>query len=416
MTVTDLKISINADRLLGRLKELGRTGLDNENSIARVAASDADKAGRDLVVSWMKDSGLEVQVDKIGNIFGIWKNEENSDEEPILIGSHIDTVINAGIYDGCYGVLSGLEVVNTLQEKGFSPARPIAVAAFTNEEGVRYQPDMMGSLVYAGGLPVDEALAVTGTDGTTLGEELERIGYAGSKEPGFLKPKAYIELHVEQGPILDKKGIPIGVVENLQGISWQRITIKGVANHAGTTPTDMRHDAGLAAARVITYLRDRADASDGQTVATIGTMVFKPNLVNVIPDLAAFTVDLRNPNEQRLQEEEMALANYLEELAEAEGVSIESERLVRFNPVIFDKSIVELIERVAGSHRLETRRMTSGAGHDAQMMSRICPTAMIFIPSIEGISHNPKELTKDEDIEAGANVLLEVVSTLAGNK
>jgi N-carbamoyl-L-amino-acid hydrolase len=415
MTSANSKISINSERLLGRLKELGRTGLDSENRIARVAASDEDKAGRDLVVSWMKDSGLEVQVDRIGNIFGIWKNDENRDEAPILLGSHIDTVINAGIYDGCYGVISGLEVINTLREKGFSPARPIAVAAFTNEEGVRYQPDMMGSLVYAGGLPVDEALASVGTDGTILGEELERIGYAGTKEPGFLKPKAYIELHVEQGPILDKKGIPIGAVENLQGISWQRITIKGVANHAGTTPTDMRHDAGLAAARVITYLRDRANASEGKTVSTIGTIEFKPNLVNVIPDLATFTVDLRNPNEQRLQEEEQALAAYLKELAESEGVSIESEQLVRFNPVNFDKSIVELVEKVAGRHGLQTRRMTSGAGHDAQMMSRICPTAMIFIPSIEGISHNPKELTKEKDIEAGANVLLEVVSTLAGD-
>ncbi|MGG1400083.1 Zn-dependent hydrolase [Bacillus salipaludis] len=416
MTITNLNLTINSERLLNHIQELGRKGLDNDNKRTRLAASDADKAGRDLVVTWMKEIGLEVEIDRIGNIFGIWYSTENRNEAPILLGSHIDTVINAGMYDGCYGVLSGLEVITTLQETGFVPNRPIAVAAFTNEEGVRYQPDMMGSLVYAGGLSVEDALKSVGTDGTLLGVELERIGYSGSKEPGFLKPHAYIELHVEQGPILEKVGIPIGAVENLQGISWQRITIEGVANHAGTTPTDMRRDAGLAAARVITYLRDRAIASNGQTVATVGTISFKPNAVNVIPSLATFTVDLRNPNEKRLKEEEQALANYLEELVVKEEVTITSEQLVRFPPVTFDQTIVKLVEKAAGERGLQSRRMTSGAGHDAQMMARVCPTAMIFVPSIDGISHNPKEYTKDSDLIAGANVLLAVVCELAGNQ
>ncbi|MED3562603.1 Zn-dependent hydrolase [Bacillus xiapuensis] len=416
MAFTNLERSINSERLLNRLKELGRIGLDNDNKRTRLAASDADKAGRDQLVTWMKEAGLEVEIDRIGNIFGIWVSNENRNEAPILLGSHIDTVINAGMYDGCYGVLSGLEVINTLQETGFIPTRPIAVAAFTNEEGVRYQPDMMGSLVYAGGLSADDALAQVGTDGTILGEELKRIGYAGTKESGFLKPHAYIELHIEQGPILDKKGIPIGAVENLQGISWQRITIEGVANHAGTTPTDMRRDAGLAAARVITYLRDRANASNGQTVATVGTISFKPNAVNVIPSLATFTVDLRDPNEQRLKEEEQGLANYLKELAASEEVSITSEQLVSFQPVTFAETIVKLVEQAASGRGLQSRRMTSGAGHDAQMMARVCPTAMIFVPSIDGISHNPKEYTKDTDLTAGTNVLLDVVSNLAGNQ
>ncbi|SIR59579.1 N-carbamoyl-L-amino-acid hydrolase [Peribacillus simplex] len=414
MSITNLKLSINSERLLNRIQELGRIGLGNDNKRTRLAASDADKAGRDQLVTWMKEASLEVEIDRIGNIFGIWYGPESSNEAPVLLGSHIDTVINAGMYDGCYGVLSGLEVINTLQEKGFIPTRPIAVAAFTNEEGVRYQPDMMGSLVHAGGLSVDDALKSEGTDGTFLGEELERIGYAGTKEPGFLKPYAYIELHIEQGPILDKVDIPIGAVENLQGISWQRITIEGVANHAGTTPTDMRRDAGLAAARVITYLRDRANANNGQTVATVGTISFKPDAINVVPSLATFTVDLRNPNEQSLQAEELALANYLKKLAASEEVSIKSEQLVRFHPVSFDETIVKLIEQVASIRGLQSRRMTSGAGHDAQMMARICPTAMIFVPSIDGISHNPKENTKDTDLVAGTNVLLDVVSKLAG--
>lgn len=355
---TKLNLSINSERLLSRLQELGQIGLDNDNKRTRLAASDTDKSGRDRLVTWMKEAGLEVEIDRIGNIFGIWYGTENRNKAPILLGS----------------------------------------------------------LVYAGGLTVDDALKSVGTDGTLLGEELERIGYAGTKEPGFLKPHAYIELHVEQGPILDKMGIPIGAALNLQGISWQRITIEGVANHAGTTPTDMRRDAGLAAARVITYLRDRANASNGQTVATVGTIEFKPNAVNVIPSLATFTVDLRDPNEKRLKEEEDALANYLKELAASEEVSITSEQLVSFQPVTFDETIVKLIEQAASGRGLQSRRMTSGAGHDAQMMARVCPTAMIFVPSIDGISHNPKEYTKDTDLIAGNNVLLDVVSNLASNQ
>lgn len=410
--INKLNLSINSESLLNRLQELGQTGRDDDKKLSRVAASDADKAGRDKVVTWMKQAGLEVEIDRIGNIFGTWYGTENRNEAPILLGSHIDTVINAGIYDGCYGVISGIEVIKTLKEAGFTPTRPIAVAAFTNEEGVRYAPDMMGSLVFAGGLSIDDALATVGTDGTILGEELKRIGYAGTKEPGFLKPHAFIELHVEQGPILDKIGIPIGAVENLQGISWQRVIIEGVANHAGTTPTDMRRDAGLAAARVITYLRDRANASNGKTVETVGTIEFKPNAVNVIPSLATFTVDLRNPNEERLQEEEKALASYLKELAVSEKVSITSEQLVRFQPVIFDENIVKLVEEVASQHGLQSRRMTSGAGQDAQMIARVCPSAMIFVPSVHGISHNPKEFTSKLDLIAGANVLLDVVAKL----
>ncbi|MEY9582907.1 hydantoinase/carbamoylase family amidase [Sinorhizobium fredii] len=190
---------IDAARLLGRIDALGAIGRDEEGRLVRLAASDTEKLGRDQFVAWVQDAGLEVAVDRIGNIFGIWRHSGDAEQAPLLIGSHIDTVINAGIYDGCYGVLSGLEVVETLKASGFAPTRPIAIAAFTNEEGVRYAPDMMGSLVYAGGLPTEEALATVGTDGSVLGEELTRIGYSGAEEPGFLKPHAYVELHVEQG-------------------------------------------------------------------------------------------------------------------------------------------------------------------------------------------------------------------------
>ena len=288
-------LTINEERLLKRIHTLGAVGLDADGRRTRLAASDEDKAGRDLVSRWMSEAGLTVVTDYIGNLFGIWVPEGCADAAPLMLGSHIDTVINAGQFDGCYGVLAALEVVETLKASGFVPARPIAIGAFTNEEGVRYAPDMMGSLVYAGGYPLEKARASVGTDGTVLGEELRRIGYAGTVEPGFLKPCAFVELHIEQGPILDAEGISIGAVENLQGISWQRVTIEGEQNHAGTTPTAYRVDAGLAAAKVITFLRRRCELPDSRTVATTGCITFEPNAINVIPSMAVFTVDVRNP-------------------------------------------------------------------------------------------------------------------------
>lgn len=406
-------IAIDAKRLLGRIRELGAVGRDNDGRLIRLAASDTDRQGRDLFVGWLNQAGLDVAIDRVGNIFGIWQSPDSAGQAPLLIGSHIDTVIDAGIYDGCYGVLAGLEVIETLKASGFSPSRPVAVAAFTNEEGVRYTPDMMGSLVHAGGAGADAMLAAIGTDGSVLGQELPRIGYAGDREPGFLKPHAYLELHIEQGPVLEREGVPIGAVENLQGISWQRITIDGAANHAGTTPMSMRSDAGHAAARVITFLHDRAKVSNTPTVVTVGTMRFEPNAINVIPGRAVFTIDLRDPDEHRLQAHEAALAAYLEELAVVENVSISAEQLARFEPVLFDIGIVERIEAAAKNRGLGVTRMTSGAGHDAQMMARIAPAAMIFVPSAGGISHSPREHTDDAELVAGANILLDVATQLA---
>lgn len=407
-------IKINEERLLQRINELGRIGMDSEGRRTRLAASDADKEGRDQTVAWMKDAGLTVVVDTIGNIFGIWETEENKGEKPIMIGSHIDTVIDAGQYDGCYGVISGIEVVKTLKEQDVTTERPIVVAAFTNEEGVRYSPDMMGSLVYAGGLSVEKALAVVGTDGTVLGEELKRIGYEGTVVPGYITPHAFLELHIEQGPIMDMEGISIGAVENLQGIHWQRLTIEGAANHAGTTPTALRKDAGLAAAKVNVFLRELVEKSNG--VATVGTIEFQPDAVNVIPSKAVFTVDLRNPDKAKLDADEAALASYLKELEKTDHVTVKTERMTEFDPVLFDEEIVKKVEKAAKARGISSRRMTSGAGQDAQMMARICPTAMIFVPSVNGISHNPKEFTDPKDLASGANVFLDVVMELAAIK
>ncbi|MGB3812529.1 MAG: Zn-dependent hydrolase [Shinella sp.] len=405
-----MTIGVDAARLIGRLKELGATGRDEAGRLCRLAATDADREGRDLLCNWLRKAGLRIEIDRIGNIHGIWE-PEGAAGDPVIMGSHIDTVIDAGIYDGCYGVLSGLAVIEAMQQAGLRPSRPLAVVAYTNEEGVRYAPDMMGSLVAVGGLSADEALAIVGTDGTTLGAELGRIGYVGSREPGFLKPHAYVELHIEQGPILEAEGRPIGAVENLQGISWQKITIGGTANHAGTTPMAMRRDAGVAAGRVLVFLDQLARNTEG-AVATVGTIRFEPNAINVIPSAATFTVDLRNPDEVLLQGQETALDAFLDGLRN-EGFEVKAERLARFQPVIFEPEIVAAIEASAAERQLVCRRMTSGAGHDAQMIARIAPSAMIFVPSKGGISHNPAEFTADSDLVAGANILLDVARKLS---
>lgn len=405
-------IALDTARLLSQLHELGTVGQEpTGGGRTRMAFSDADRAGRDLLCRWIHELGLEVRVDQIGNVFGVLPGGPLGAEPlPLMMGSHIDTVRHAGALDGCYGVLAGLAVLRAWREAGVRPARPLVVAAFSNEEGVRYQPDMMGSLVYAGGLDVQVALDTLGTDGTRLGDELARIGYAGPMAPGSLVPHAYLELHIEQGPVLEAAGQRIGVVDRLQGISWQRITIEGVANHAGTTPTRLRHDAGYAAAACVAFLREQVvAAAPDSTLATVGSLRLEPDLINVIPRRATFTVDLRDPDEARLQTAEQALTHFLERLAECEGVHVQSERLARFAPVVFDDALARRIELAAGRRGLSHRRMSSGAGHDAQMIARIAPSAMIFVPSRGGISHNPREHTDDEQLIEGAQVLLDVV-------
>ncbi len=406
------KLSLNAELMLRQIRDLGAIGHDaSSGGRTRIALTDDEKAGRDLLMKWMHELDLEVRVDRMGNIFGILHAASaDGDNKPLMMGSHIDTVRNAGALDGCYGVLAGLAVIRAFRLADVTPLHAIVVGAFTNEEGVRYQPDMMGSLVYAGGLDVQVALDTIGIDGTRLGDELVRIGYAGDLEPGAIVPHEYIELHIEQGPLLEAEGKLIGVVENLQGISWQKVTVHGTANHAGTTPTRLRHDAGYVAAASIAYMREHvAGSGTATTLATAGSLAFEPNVINVIPRKATFTVDIRDPDEQQLQAAEKRFAFFLGAIAEKEGVKIETERLVRFEPVKFDIGLCNRIEAAAMTRGLSTMRMTSGAGHDAQMIARIAPSAMIFVPSRGGISHNPREHTDDEQLIKGAQVLLDVV-------
>ena len=405
-------LHLDAPLLLAQIGVLGAMGHDPaQGGRTRIALTDDEKAGRDQLVAWMRELGLEVRIDQVGNIFGILHAASDAvDAQPLMMGSHIDTVRNAGALDGCYGVLAGLAVVRAFRQAGVLPRRSIVVAAFTNEEGVRYQPDMMGSLVYASGLSVQAALDTIGIDDTRLGDELARIGYAGDMVPGAIVPHAYLELHIEQGPVLEAEGRQIGVVEDLQGISWQQVTIHGTANHAGTTPTRMRHDAGYAAAACIAFLREQVvGAAPDSTLATTGALKLEPDVINVIPRKATFTVDLRDPDEQRLRAAEQRFADFLVEISRREGVRVEVEQLVRFEPVVFDAGLANRIEAAAKRRGLSHMRMTSGAGHDAQMMARIAPSAMIFVPSRGGISHNPREHTDDEQLILGAQMLLDVV-------
>lgn len=408
---TSSRLSVNGDRLVERLMTLARIGTIDGGGCCRLALTDADREGRNLVVGWMRELGLEIAVDRIGNVVGLRKGLE--DVAPVMTGSHVDTVATGGKYDGNLGVLAGLEVVQRLNEAGITTRRPLAVAFFTNEEGARFAPDMLGSLVYADGMPLEDALAIRGIDGAVLGEELARIGYAGAAAVGAIKSHAYVELHIEQGPILDTEGITIGAVHDLQGISWQEVTITGQSNHAGTTPMHLRRDAGYCASAIAYEVRRLAREYGGSQVGTVGAINLHPNLINVIAARAKITVDLRNTDEAVLQEVEARFAAFLHELAEAEQVTIETRRLARFQPVIFDESVVRLIEETAGERGYSHRRMTSGAGHDAQMIARLCPTAMIFVPSRNGISHNPAEFTEAHHLAAGADVLLGTILKLA---
>jgi beta-ureidopropionase / N-carbamoyl-L-amino-acid hydrolase len=409
-------LRVDNDRLHDRIEALAQVapieGPDGARGNARLALTDEDRAGRDLVVSWMHDLGLHVSVDAIGNVFAIYEGDDD-DAAPVMTGSHIDTVRTGGRFDGNLGVLAGLEVIETLATQGIRLPRPVAVACFTNEEGARFAPDMMGSLVYVGGLGVEAALSTVGIDGARVGEELTRIGYAGPMPCPGPAPHAFVELHIEQGPVLEDAGITIGAVTGVQGISWQEVTIAGRSAHAGTTPMRLRRDPAYVAAELVVFVRQLCAELGGAQVGTVGKIDLHPNLVNVVAATATMTVDLRNTDESVLRDAERRFAERCDVLATAEGVTITRRTLARFEPVVFDESVVGLVEATAQRLGHSVMRLPSGAGHDAQMLARVCPTAMVFTQSTAGLSHNPAEYTAPSDIEAGANVLLHVIVDLA---
>lgn len=426
----DTNLRINKERLLQRLNELAQIGAlegggdassssggdapPSYSGVSRLALTAADKQARDLTVSWMESLGMTVYIDQVGNIIGIRSGQE--DLPPVMLGSHIDTVTVAGRYDGSYGVLAALEVVHTLNDNNVETYRPLGVTAFTNEEGVRYNRGMLGSSAYVGEWTVEQAYATQGIDGSTFGEELDRIGYAGPMAPGTIRPHVFIELHIEQGPVLDKENLPVGVVEIVTGITWLEATVHGASNHAGTTPIDMRRDAGLVAAKLIQSLREIAIEIGDEQRATCGMIAFEPNAINVIPSKAVFTIDLRNSDGAALKEAEESLYARARELESSDSVSISFRDLEHVPVVKFDPAVVDIIEEATKQLGIPAKRMVSGAGHDAQLLAGMCPTAMIFVPSRDGISHSPAEYSSPEDLENGANVLLHATLKLVNQK
>ena len=404
-----LGLKINWRRLEDRINALAEISPIDGGGNCRLALTDEDKDGRDLVVSWMRSLDLEVTIDVVGNIIGVWNVGSGA---PVMSGSHIDTVRTGGRFDGCYGVLAALEVIESCKDANISPPRPLAVGIFTDEEGSRFAPDMLGSLVYVGGMPVEQALNVVAIDGARLGDELMRIGYSGPAPCPGVVPHAFVELHIEQGPMLEANDVRIGAVTSVQGISWQEVTVIGQSNHAGTTPMSLRHDPAYVAAEITVFLRKLASEFGGDQVCTVGKIDIHPNLTNVVPAKATLTLDVRNTDESLLKQAESRIADFLTEIATKEGVKITSRQLARFEPVIFDDEVINIVESIAKQQGNTVQRMPSGAGHDAQMLARICPSGMIFVPSVKGISHNPAEFTESIELEAGANILLHTMLSL----
>jgi N-carbamoyl-L-amino-acid hydrolase len=402
-------LRIDSERLMDRLMSLAEVSPIAGGGNCRLALTDEDRDGRDLVVSWMRDLNMDVSIDAVGNIIAYWNVGTGS---PVMTGSHIDTVRTGGKFDGNYGVLAGLEVVETCQRNGYIPSRPLAVGIFTDEEGARFAPDMLGSLVYVGGMTTEEALDITAIDGPRFGDELVRIGYAGSAPCPGPVPHSFVELHIEQGPLLEANNVRIGAVTGVQGISWQEVTVVGQSNHAGTTPMSLRHDPTYVAAEIAVFLRQLSARFGEHQVCTVGKLDVFPNLINVVAARVTLTLDVRNTDEALLQQAEHEISEFLKQIALAEGVTITTKKLARFEPVIFDPRVIDIVESIAKQQSNTVERMPSGAGHDAQMLARVCPSAMIFVPSVNGISHNPAEHTDTDDLVAGANILLHTMLTL----
>jgi N-carbamoyl-L-amino-acid hydrolase len=408
------KLRINLKRLINRLHQLGRVGAQPGGGTSRLALTPEDKLGRNLVVSWMKELDLKVSIDGIGNVVGLREGRQNG--APVMIGSHIDTVENSGIYDGCLGVLAGLEIIELLNELNIETELPLAVAFFTNEEGSRFAPDMMGSMVYTGQYPLEKALATVGICNTTVEDNLKTIGYAGKKRNTSNAVHAFIELHIEQGPHLERENKSIGVVESVQGISWTEITLKGASCHAGTYPMSFRTDVSYVAACITRYVREISQEIGEKMVATTGHIKYSPNLINVVPDKVTMTIDMRNPHELELQKAELMLHHFIKDICKEENVQYSTRKLARFMPTKFDPALSSTIEAKALENGYSTKRMYSPAGHDAQIFANICPSAMIFIPCENGISHSIYENVCEADIKAGAQTLFDVVMEVANAK
>src|SRR6266536_6091426 len=403
---------INRKRLEESMDALGKVGATAKGGLNRVAMTDDDRRGRDLLVGWMREAGLTVTIDRMGNIFGARAGSDGL--PPVMMGSHADSVPTGGRYDGQLGVLCALETIRTLNDQKTKTRHPVAMAIFTNEEGARFQPAMIGSGVMAGQIALEDAYNARDRDGLRLGDELERIGYLG---PELCIPRpirAYLELHIEQGPILEEQHLSVGVVEGIVAISWSKLVLTGVQDHAGPTPMRMRKDALVAAADIVRGVREIPRKIGGDMVATVGRLDVAPNIPNAIPGRVSMSIDLRAPDEHHITRAVGLLDRLVKEAARAEGVTYELEHYWRVPRTRFALEVVDTIEQAAKETAAGYRRILSGAGHDAQYMAAICPTGMIFVPSRDGRSHCEEEFTPMDDIEKGANTLLLAAAKLAG--
>jgi N-carbamoyl-L-amino-acid hydrolase len=374
----------------------------------RQALTDEDAAGRALFRRWCEEAGMRLDVDQMGNMFAT-RAGADPNAAAVCVGSHLDTQPVGGRFDGVLGVLGGLEVVRALNDAGVQTRHPIVVANWTNEEGSRFAPVMMASGVFAGVRTLESAYASRDKAGRTFGKELERIGWKGPMAMGAMKLKSYLELHIEQGPILEAEGVDIGVVTGGQGLTWLGVRLQGQSSHAGTTPMDRRLDAGLGAARVVELVHRVASAHHPRAVGTVGRVDLRPNATNSVPGLGELAIDLRSPDAAILAAMEDAIATGVVRIAGELGLVSEVTRLQHAAPVHFDAACVETVRRTARALGYRQRDIVSGAGHDAYWLSRVVPTAMVFCPCKGGVSHNEAEDITPEWAAAGTHVLLHAV-------
>ena len=403
---------VNGERLWRSLMELARIGATPAGGSRRLALSDEDQAGREAFLAWARDAGCSVTIDEMGNLF-VRREGDDPAAAPVVTGSHLDTQPTGGRFDGVYGVLSGLEVLRALNDGGIRTRRPVEVVVWTNEEGSRFQPAMIGSGVFSGAFSLDYAHGQRDAAGKTLGDELARIGFKG-KAPCRARPMhAYIEAHIEQGPVLEAEDRVLGVVTGIQGIKWFHCRVRGVNAHAGTTPMAVRRDPLLGVARMVAAIEDLYPRFNPDVVYTVGMLQADPGSINVINREVFFSLDLRCPDPQRLEALAQAVRAECMRISVAAGLELELEQIWDCPPRQFAPAVVEAVETAAAAAELPYRRMVSGAGHDAGYVSDVCPTGMIFIPCKDGLSHNEAESVEPEHVAAGADVLLRAVLKLA---
>ena len=406
-------IAIDGRRLWDTLMEMARIGPTEKGGNCRLALTDLDRQGRDLFVRWCHEAGCTTRVDEMGNIFA--RRAGRDDSLPaVMTGSHLDTQPTGGKFDGVFGVLAGLEVIRTLNDHGIETETPVEAVVWTNEEGARFPPALIGSGVYAGVFDLAYGHGRTDPDGLTLGAELERIDYKGAEPCGGRPLKAYFEAHIEQGPVLEAEGLPIGVVTGAQGQRWFEVTVTGSESHAGTTPMPRRKDALAGAALMVAEVSRIALDRAPDAVSTVGVLQSSPNSRNTVPGKVFFTIDLRHPDDDALTEMSADLGAACARIAEERGLGLAFEEIWYFPPTPFDADCVAAVRQGAEALGYGHRDIISGAGHDACYVARVAPTAMIFVPCKDGLSHNELESATPEDLAAGCNVLLHAVLERAG--